>query len=102
MSKLSNCKCCGRSFNHTSFPYRPSVLSPLEYACSLRCKKELVEAYTPVKTERQKRDADAFRKRNTHTSDGVELTNEEKSTAKSINAFLILAAIGALIMAIIS
>jgi hypothetical protein len=102
MSKLSNCKCCGRGFNHTSFPYRPGVLSPLEYACSLRCKKELVEAYTPPKTEKQKQSDDAWSKRNTHYSDGTEMSEDDKQTVSAFNSLLWLAAIGALIMAFIS
>lgn len=53
---MENCKCCGRTFNHHSFFYRPSVLSALEYACSLRCKNELVDAYTPSKSKKQKTD----------------------------------------------
>ena len=101
---MENCKCCGRTFNHHSFFYRPGVLSALEYACSLRCKNELVDAYTPGKIEkqkeRQKEQYRAWSKRNTHASDGTELTGEQKELAISLNSFIILGIIGALIAAI--
>ena len=53
MSKSLNCACCGRTFNHNRFPYRPSVISALEYACSIRCKSDMESYYSPKKKTKQ-------------------------------------------------
>jgi hypothetical protein len=54
MSKSINCACCGRNFNHNGFPYRPSVISALEYACSIRCKSDMESYYSPKKKSASK------------------------------------------------
>jgi hypothetical protein len=54
MSKSLNCACCGRTFNHNGFPYRPSVISALEYACSIRCKSDMESYYSPKKKSASK------------------------------------------------
>lgn len=79
---MKNCKCCGRDFNHTNFPVRLGslgVLSPLDYACSLRCKNELVDAYNPSESKKQKERAAYL-----NTLSPEEMTDDELYEANRI------------------
>lgn len=101
---MANCKCCGRDFNNDGFPFRPSPLSPLEYVCSIRCKNEMTEYYSPGKLVKQATQREESKKawstRNTHASDGTEFTAEERKTIKSLNAWAVLAIIACIIAAL--